>query len=142
MEAVYDGQDPCKTCVFKYNELLGAQQPCGCCLNGSEYISEDETIIECGWMDDPKIVDEVMTIIDEIHLRLDALDMLMPGCRVKEMTRDAYNFLTVQKKTIVDTYIKGDPVIYGTPCYERLGETETCLNPPYDDYCQEHTCPF
>lgn len=142
MGPIYDLQDKCKSCVFKYNELLGKTIPCGCCLEGSEYISTDEeTIIESGWMNDPEMVNEVIDIIDDIHLRLDALDVLIPGSQIKHMTDDTYNYLTAIKRSLIDAYIQ-DGRVYGTPCYEQLGETETCLNPPYDSYCQEHTCPF
>lgn len=143
MGPIYDIEARCASCVFKYNKILGKMIPCDCCLNGSEYVSatDDDTIVEYGWLNDPEMVNEVIDIIDDIHLRLEALDMLIPGSQIGKMTNDTYDYLTAIKKSLIDTYVQGVN-IPGTPCYERLGETETCLDPPYEGYCQEKLCPF
>ena len=95
----------CNTCVFKYNELLNNPFPCNCCMKFSEWIPiDEETYNEAWFLDDPKVVMNIIDTIDEITNKIEALDTVLPGFSILEKTRDCIDNLKSIKKTIVKIY--------------------------------------
>lgn len=108
-ESVYDERPSCTSCVFKFNEMLGSLFPCNMCQKMSEYVPiDEESFIEGYWLDDPAVVDQVLTEIDYIVEKIDILNTILPKMGVEERCFNAVSFLKNTKRTIIETILKDD----------------------------------
>lgn len=115
--SIDDKRPSCNDCVFKYNEMLGCLKPCNMCERFSEYIPiDEETYMEGYWLDDPIVIDQILTEIDTITEKIDILNTILPNVGVEDKCFNAVSYLKGLKKTIAHELLKKTDDPY-SPCY-------------------------
>lgn len=133
-------KDYCKTCIYRYNELLGNPWPCNICMNFNEYIPEDELDDpgEFGSLENPVVCAKVIDLLDDLICRIDNLERLLPDFSVENYSENFVGYLKSIKHAITECYIfpATTEVDLGGPCYDGEGNRVRC------DICSKDTCPY
>lgn len=132
-------KDYCKSCLYRYNELLGNPWPCNMCMGFNEYIPDEcDNPGEFGSLDDPRVWTKVLDLIDDLICRIDNLERLLPDFGVEDNSSRFSIYLASIKHSIIECYVlpNNNDIDLGGPCFDGEGNQVDC------DICSKDSCPY